>query len=60
MRVGRIRYKNEPPKSRQKEETTKGGRFQGKHEKTKNPPPPPPISQGAYQIRKGEEHLKNT
>jgi len=32
MRVGRIRYKNEPPKSRQKEETTKGGRLQGKHE----------------------------
>jgi hypothetical protein len=45
------------PKSRQKEETTNKSGLQGEHEQIKYYTPPNQ-SQGGYQIRRGEEHLK--
>lgn len=55
------RYKKEGPNSKQNEETTKGMDCKGNINKacTQTPTPlRPPHSQGAYQIMRREEQLK--
>jgi hypothetical protein len=54
---GRESYKMEEPKSMQKEKTTNIGRPQGKHEQINFSNPLPSVK-GAYQINRGEYHMK--